>query len=91
MSSLVWRLRMFARRAIPHTPAKRLAYGLAVAIAVAAFAFRHPGWGLGTLGLAIFIRAVDLRLSGIRRGRVPTARAYFFEGDDKTPPTAWRR
>ena len=69
-SSTAWRVRMFARRAIPHTPAKRWAYGAAAAIALFALLLGQSFWaGIFTIAL-IVVRAIDLRRSGARRGRL---------------------
>ena len=81
MSKVVWRMRMFARRAIPHTPAKRWAYAAAVLLILASLLFSHPVWSAGCFGLLILVRMLDLRRTRSKRGHMPTSRAYFFEGE----------
>lgn len=89
-SNTAWRLRMFARRAIPHTPAKRWGYGAAVAITLIALLLGQPFWAMVFAVAIIAVRVVDLRRSGARRGRIPTERAYFFESDNGEPPRGRR-
>ena len=91
MSKVVWRLRMFARRAVPHTPAKRWAYGAAFLIVLIAIGLGRPWSAAFLLVLTVAARLTDLRRSSVRRGRLPTSRAYFFEGDDDPPAAPWRR
>ena len=89
-SSSVWSVRMLARRAIPHTPAKRWGYGAAAAIALFALVLSQFFWA-GVFAVAlVVVRLVDLRRSGARRGRIPTERAYFFESDNGEPPRGLR-
>lgn len=85
MSSTVWRLRMFARRAIPHTPAKRWGYGAAVLLMLVTLLLGQPVWAAIFLIAIVSVRVVDLRRSGSRRGRIPTEKAYFFESEDDHP------
>ena len=86
MSRLVWRWRMFARRAIPHTPAKRWAYGVAMLLVLASFALGHFAWSTCALAFLVLVRFLDLRRTRSRRGHMPTSRAYFFEGESETSP-----
>lgn len=83
MQSLFWRLRLFLRRALPHTPAKRWAYGSALLLALLGLLLGHVVTALLLAALTVSLRALDLRLSGTRRGRIPTQKAYFFEGQDR--------
>lgn len=85
MSKMVWRLRVFARRAVPHTPAKRWAYGATLVLIIAILALGHPAVAAGFLALIAAVRVADLRRTRARRGHMPTSRAYFFEGDSEAP------
>ena len=82
MSSLGWRLRIWFRRLIPHTPAKRWGYGAALCAAVAAAFLVGPTWPLCALVLLIGLRMLDVEVGRRRRGHMPTDTAYFFEGRD---------
>lgn len=82
MSKMGWRLRVFARRAVPHTPAKRWAYGAMLLLIVVVLALGHPAFAAGGLALLVVLRIADLRRTRARRGHMPTSRAYFFEGEE---------
>ena len=82
MSAGGWRLRMLVRRAMPHTPAKRWLYGASVGLAAFTLIAVNVWGGLGFFILIGLVRWGDVRRSGARRAPMPTARAYFFEGED---------
>ena len=82
MTRLGWRARIWLERAIPHTPTKRWAYGVAL-VAALILGVRLSWWqGAVIFGAAALVRWIDIRRAAARRPRLPTTRAYFFEGAD---------
>ena len=84
MAGVGWRLRMFARRALPHTPAKRWAYGGALLACVVLVSLRQPLAAVGLFAVAMAVRVVDMRRARRRRAERPAERTYFFEGPGPT-------
>lgn len=78
----LWRLRLVWLRWIPHTPAKRWAYGAVIMTAIILAAISRWPAAVTGLALAIGARFLDLRRSSRRRPKLSTRHAYFFEGSD---------
>ena len=82
MTRLGWQLRLWVARAIPHTPFKRWAYGLALAAALLLALLAAPAIGFVIVLAAVLTRWVDIQRASRRRSKLPTVQAYFFEGKD---------
>ena len=83
MASLGWRLRLWASRLVPHTAAKRWAYGLALVLALAPLGLGRPLWTAVAVAVVVAVRLLDLVAGRRRFGRLSTEQAYFFEGHDQ--------
>ena len=86
MTGLGWRVRIWVRRLIPHTPVKRWAYAAGLGVVIAFGALLGPAAGAIALAVMFGARLLDVQTGRRRQGRMPTQRAYFFEGSDKQPP-----
>ena len=82
MMRLGWQVRLWVARMIPHTPFKRWAYGLALVAALLLSLSTVRSVALAIVLGAVIVRWIDIQRTSKRRSKLPTARAYFFEGGD---------